>query len=151
MGLATTGLLVTRVSDLVKIAFTASTAYITEIRLEGLVVLRDVIEVSTTPFDIATTHAPLLHKIFASVSDPVYNDALLLEQYQAPITAALTPAMTPESTPEIYASAIRTSALFVGCGIVKDVARMGRILKMLTSALQQSSGQHTYIACMFDS
>jgi hypothetical protein len=151
MGLATTGLLVTRVSDLVKIAFTASTAYITEIRLEGLVVLRDVIEVSMTFFDIATTHAPLFVKIFANVSDPVYNDALLLEQYQAPITAALTPAMTPESTPEIFASAIRTSALFVGCGIVKDIARMGRILKTLTSALQQSSSQYTYLACMLDS
>lgn len=39
------GLLVTRVPDMIKMAFTASTAYVTEIRLEGLVVLRHVIRV----------------------------------------------------------------------------------------------------------
>jgi hypothetical protein len=46
MGLPVSGLLVSRVPDLIKMAFTASTAYVTEIRLEGLIVLRDVIEVS---------------------------------------------------------------------------------------------------------
>lgn len=44
-GVPVKGLLFTRVSDLIKMAFTASTAYVTEIRLEGLVVLRDIIEV----------------------------------------------------------------------------------------------------------
>jgi hypothetical protein len=44
-GIPTTGLLVNRVPDLIKMAFTASAAYVTEIRLEGLTVLRDVIEV----------------------------------------------------------------------------------------------------------
>ncbi|KAG6836470.1 hypothetical protein H0H93_007750 [Arthromyces matolae] len=44
LGLPTKGLLVTRVPDLIKMAFTASAAYVTEIRLEGLIVLRDVIE-----------------------------------------------------------------------------------------------------------
>jgi hypothetical protein len=45
-GVQVKGLLFTRVSDLIRMAFTASTAYVTEIRLEGLVVLRDIIEVS---------------------------------------------------------------------------------------------------------
>jgi hypothetical protein len=45
LGFPIQGLLVSRVSDLIKMAFTASTAYVTDIRLEGLVVLRDVIEV----------------------------------------------------------------------------------------------------------
>jgi len=44
-GMSISGLLVSRVPDLIKMAFTASTAYVTEIRLEGLIVLRDVIEV----------------------------------------------------------------------------------------------------------
>jgi hypothetical protein len=39
-------LLITRVADLIKMAFTASTAQVMEIRLQGLVVLKDVIEVS---------------------------------------------------------------------------------------------------------
>jgi hypothetical protein len=46
LGVPVSGLLVSRVPDLIKMAFTASTAYVTEIRLEGLIVLRDVIEVS---------------------------------------------------------------------------------------------------------
>ncbi|EAU90073.2 clathrin-coated vesicle protein [Coprinopsis cinerea okayama7 len=119
-GVPTQGLLYNRVADLIKMAFTASAAYVTEIRLEGLMVLRDVIEV------------------FASSPDPAYDDALLLEQHQAPITAALTPAFSSDSTPEILASAVHACAVFVGCGVVKDVSRMGRILKLLTSALEQS-------------
>ncbi|KAI0668842.1 ARM repeat-containing protein [Trametes maxima] len=121
-GLPVSGLLVSRVPDLIKIAFTASAAHVTEIRLEGLTVLTDVIE------------------IFAKVPDPDYEETLLLEQHQAPITAALTPAFSSDSTPEILASAIGTCAIFVGCGVVKDVGRMGRILKLLTSALEQSKG-----------
>ncbi|KAH9052913.1 clathrin-coated vesicle protein [Lactarius deliciosus] len=122
LGLPITGLLASRVPDLIKMAFTASTAYVTEIRLEGLVVLRDVIET------------------FALTPDPDYENALLLEQHQAPITAALTPAFTSDTTPEILASAIGACAAFVGCGVVKDINRMGRILKLLTSALEQCKG-----------
>ncbi|KAG9047376.1 hypothetical protein FS837_002429 [Tulasnella sp. UAMH 9824] len=118
-------LLVSRVPDLIKMAFTASAAYVTEIRLEGLVVLQDVIEV------------------FAKSPDPDYEDSLLLEQHQAPITAALTPAFSSDSTPEILSSAVQVCAAFVGCGVVKDVARMGRILKLLTSALEQSKESGT--------
>lgn len=45
-GLPLSGLLASRIADLVRIAFTASAAHVMEIRLEGLIVLRDVIEVS---------------------------------------------------------------------------------------------------------
>ncbi|KAI0742742.1 clathrin-coated vesicle protein [Daedaleopsis nitida] len=121
-GIPVHGVLVSRVPDLIKIAFTASAAHVTEIRLEGLTVLTDVIE------------------IFARVPDPDYEENLLLEQHQAPITAALTPAFSSDSTPEILASAIGTCAIYVGCGVVKDVGRMGRILRLLTSALEQSKG-----------
>lgn len=44
-GLQESNLLVSRVPDLIKMAFTASAAYVTEIRIQGLTVLRDVIEV----------------------------------------------------------------------------------------------------------
>lgn len=44
------GLLFSRVQDMIKMAFTASAAYVTEIRLEGLILLRDIIRVcSVTP------------------------------------------------------------------------------------------------------
>ncbi|KAJ1300539.1 hypothetical protein OPQ81_002194 [Rhizoctonia solani] len=119
-GIATNNLLVTRVPDLIKMAFTASAAYVTEIRMEGLIVLRDVIQ------------------IFSKSPDPDYEESLILEQHQAPITAALTPAFSNDSTPDVLASAIQVCAVFVGSGLVKDVNRMGRILKLLTSALEQS-------------
>ncbi|KAJ7066512.1 clathrin-coated vesicle protein [Mycena amicta] len=127
LGLPLSQLLFSRVPDLIKMAFTASAAYVTEIRLEGLVVLRDVIEASSKRCFI-----------FATSPDPAYDDAPLLEQHQAPITAALTPAFSSDSTPEILASAVHACAVFVGCGVVKDVSRMGRILKLLTAALDQS-------------
>ncbi|KAH7905717.1 armadillo-type protein [Hygrophoropsis aurantiaca] len=120
-GFAVHGLLVSRVPDLIKMAFTASTAYVTEIRLEGLMVLRDILQ------------------IFSTAPDPDYPDALLLEQHQAPITAALTPAFSADSTPEILASAIDACAVFVSCGVVRDIGRMGRILKHLTTALEETN------------
>lgn len=79
--------------------------------------------------------------MFAASPDPAFDDLLLLEQHQAPITAALTPAFSGDSTPEILASAVQACAVFVGGGVVKDVGRMGRILKLLTTALEQSKGE----------
>ena len=73
---------------------------------------------------------------------------LLLEQHQAPITAALTPAFSADSTPEILASAIQVCAGFVGSGIVKDINRMGRILKLLTGALEQSTSLSLGCVCL---
>ncbi|KAJ9479387.1 AP-1 accessory protein LAA1 [Pseudozyma hubeiensis] len=106
-----------RVVDLIRMAFTASTSANIEIRLEGLVVLRDVIE------------------SFKLARDPDFEDALLLEQHQAPIAAALTPAFLADSTPEVLAAAVQVCAVFVSSGVVKEVSRMGRILKQLVSAL----------------
>ncbi|MBW0479445.1 hypothetical protein O181_019160 [Austropuccinia psidii MF-1] len=111
-------LMFSRVSDLIKMAFTASTANIMEIRLEGLNVLRDVIE------------------NFKRSCDLDFDESPLLEQHQAPITAALTPAFSHDSFPEVLASAIQVCAVFVGSGVVKQINKMGRILKLLTSALE---------------
>ncbi|GAA6050947.1 hypothetical protein JCM3770_005337 [Rhodotorula araucariae] len=112
------GLLISRVADLIKMAFTASTAQVMEIRLEGLVVLKDVID------------------NFGASQDVDFEDALLLEQFQAPIAAALTPAFAHDSYPEVLASAIQVCAVFVGSGVVKEIEKMGRILKLLRTALE---------------
>lgn len=133
------GLLVSRVPDLIRMAFTASAAYVTEIRLEGLVVLRDIIQVYS--YFLRETSPLMVTQVFSKSPDPDFPEALLLEQHQAPITAALTPAFSSDSTPEILSSAIDACAVFVGCGVVKDVGRMGRILKQLTSALKEVDGR----------
>lgn len=106
-----------RVADLIRMAFTASTAPNVEVRLEGLTVLRDVID------------------NFKAARDPDFQEALLLEQHQAPIAAALTPAFLSDSTPEVLAAAVQVCAVFVGSGVVKEVDKLGRILRQLTSAL----------------
>ncbi|CAJ0753037.1 4936_t:CDS:10 [Entrophospora sp. SA101] len=110
--------LVLKVAELIKMAFIASTAVVSEMRLEGLRLLRDLIEK------------------FAATQDPEFEEAALLEQYQAQIGAALTPAFTAESSPEILSAAVKVCAVFVGSGIVKELYRMGRILKLLTTALE---------------
>lgn len=111
-------LMSSRVGDLIKMAFTASTAGNAAIRLEGLTVLRDVVQ------------------NFKLARDPDFEEALLLEQHQAPIAAALTPAFTADSTPEVLAAAVQVCAVFVGSGVVREAERMGRILKLLAAALE---------------
>jgi hypothetical protein len=69
----------------------------------------------------------------------------LLEQHQAPITAALTPAFAADSAPEILAGAIETCATFVGSGVIKEIEKMGRILRLLTSVLEQTQGMYTHL------
>ncbi|KAL7423379.1 hypothetical protein Q5752_002682 [Cryptotrichosporon argae] len=113
------GMLWSRVGDLIRMAFSASAALVEDVRLAGLVVLRDVIE------------------RFASSPDPDFESALLLEQHQAPVAAALTPSFGADSTPQVLASAVQVCAVFVGSGVVKEVGRMGRILKLLIGALEQ--------------
>ncbi|KAK4046606.1 hypothetical protein OIV83_005976 [Microbotryomycetes sp. JL201] len=120
-------LLISRVGDLIKMAFTASTAQVMQIRLEGLVVLRDVIEASGVRVSARS---------FANSQDVDFSDALLLEQFQAPIAAALTPAFASDSYPEVIASAVQVCAIFVGSGVIKEIEKMGRILKLLTTALE---------------
>lgn len=73
---------------------------------------------------------------FGRSQDADFEDALLLEQFQAPIAAALTPAFSADSYPEVLASAIQVCAVFVGSGVVKEIEKMGRILKLLTTALE---------------
>lgn len=107
-----------RIVDLIKMAFTASTAPQSEMKLKGLKLLEDVIQ------------------NFKEAKDPDFSEAYLLEQHQAPMAAALMPAFLADSTPEVLAAAIRVCAVFVGSGVVREVDRMGRILKQLESALE---------------
>jgi hypothetical protein len=81
-----------------------------------------------------------LSQLFGGVPDPDFTEAMLLEQYQAQISSALTPAFAVDSSPELAAEAINVCATFVSTGIVTDVDRMGRILKILVAALETFAG-----------
>lgn len=79
--------------------------------------------------------------MFGSTPDPDFVDAMLLEQYQAQISSALTPAFAADSSPELAAQAVNVCATFISIGIVTDVERMGRIHKLLVSALDSFAGK----------
>ncbi|KAF2742928.1 HEAT repeat protein-like protein [Sporormia fimetaria CBS 119925] len=112
-----------RVGEIVRIAFSASTAGVVQLRLRGLQIIDQIL------------------RLFGKTPDPDFPEATLLEQYQAQIGSALTPAFAADSSPELAAKAVDVCATFIATGIVTDVDRMGRILKLLVSALGNFSSE----------
>ncbi|KAF2471256.1 ARM repeat-containing protein [Lindgomyces ingoldianus] len=110
-----------RIADVVRISFSASTAGVVQLRIRGLKIIDQVL------------------KLFGKTPDPDFAEVTLLEQYQAQIGSALTPAFAADSSPELAAEAVNVCATFIATGIVTDVDRMGRILKLLVSALENFS------------
>ncbi|KAJ5712698.1 hypothetical protein N7493_009166 [Penicillium malachiteum] len=107
-----------KVGDIVRMAFSASTAGVIELRVWGLKIIDQVLT------------------MFGKTPDPDFVEASLLEQYQAQIGSALTPAFAVDSSPELASEAINVSATFIATGIVTNVDRMGRILKLLVLGLE---------------
>ncbi|KAG6008585.1 hypothetical protein E4U21_004225 [Claviceps maximensis] len=110
-----------KVADVVRMAFSASTSSVLKLRIWGLKIIGAVL------------------KMFGKTPDPDFEEAMLLEQYQAQISSALTPAFAAESSPELACEAVNVCASFISIGIVTDVDRMGRILKTLVTALENFS------------
>lgn len=110
-----------KIADVVRMAFSASTSSVLELRIWGLKIIGVVL------------------KMFGKTPDPDFEEAMLLEQYQAQISSALTPAFAADSSPELASEAVSVCASFIATGIVTDVDRMGRILKTLVSALENFS------------
>lgn len=111
----------TKIADVVRMAFSASTSSVLELRIWGLKIIGAVL------------------RMFGKAPDPDFEEAMLLEQYQAQISSALTPAFAADSSPELAAEAVNVCAAFIATGIVTDVDRMGRILKTLVTGLENFS------------
>lgn len=107
-----------KIADVIRMAFSASTSNVVELRVWGLKIIDAVL------------------KMFGKIPDPDFAEAPLLEQYQAQISSALTPAFAADSSPELASEAVNVCAAFIATGIVTDVDRMGRILKTLVTALE---------------
>jgi hypothetical protein len=110
-----------KIADVIRMAFSASTSNVVELRVWGLKIIDAVL------------------KMFGKTPDPDFAEAPLLEQYQAQISSALTPAFAADSSPELASEAVNVCAAFIATGIVTDVDRMGRILKTLVAALENFS------------
>ncbi|KAJ3190081.1 hypothetical protein HDU85_000372 [Gaertneriomyces sp. JEL0708] len=111
--------LVFRLSDMIRIAFSAATATVDDLRLEGLKVLEDLLQ------------------RYAHAEDPDFEEHALLEQYQAQISAALTPAFAADSSPDILSLACHVSAVYIGSGINKDLATLSRVIRLLTGVMER--------------
>ena len=107
-----------KIADVVRMAFSASTSSVLELRIWGLKIIGAVL------------------KMFGKTPDPDFEEAMLLEQYQAQISSALTPAFAADSSPELAAEAVNVCASFIATGIVTDIERMGRILRTLVTGLE---------------
>ncbi|KAL9609438.1 MAG: hypothetical protein Q9167_005793 [Letrouitia subvulpina] len=112
-----------KIADVIRMAFLASTSSVVELRIGGLKLINQILT------------------IFGSTPDPDFSEALLLEQYQAQISTALTPAFNADSSPELASAAVSVCATFTATGMVKDIDRMGRILKLLVAALDSFSSE----------
>ncbi|KAI1372972.1 ARM repeat-containing protein [Hypoxylon crocopeplum] len=112
-----------RIADVIRMAFSASTSSVLELRIWGLKIIGAVL------------------RVFGKAPDPDFEEAMLLEQYQAQISSALTPAFAADSSPELASEAVNVCAAFISTGIVTDVDRMGRILKTLVTALENFSSE----------
>lgn len=109
------------VSDVIRMAFSASTSNVVKLRVCGLKIIDAVL------------------KMFGKTPDPDFAEVSLLEQFQAQISSALTPAFDADSSPELASEAVNVCAVFIATGIVTNVERMGRILKTLVTALENFS------------
>ncbi|KAL8708724.1 MAG: hypothetical protein Q9220_006450 [cf. Caloplaca sp. 1 TL-2023] len=123
LGESTAGLILqSKVGDVIRMAFHASTSSVVELRVGGLKLINQIL------------------MMFGTTPDPDFTEALLLEQYQAQISSALTPAFNADSSPELASAAVNVCATFISTGMVTDVDRMGRILRLLVGALDSFSG-----------
>ncbi|KAI1627545.1 armadillo-type protein [Exophiala viscosa] len=102
-----------KIAEVIRVAFSASTANVVELRIWGLRIIDQIL------------------KLFGKTPDPDFLEASLLEQYQAQISSALTPAFAADSSPELAAEAIGVCATFVATGIVTNAERMGRIFRVI--------------------
>ena len=110
-------LFIFRLGDVVRIAFSAATAPVQDLKLSGLDLLQDVLD------------------RFATAQDPDFEGHSLLEQYQAQISSALGPALSSDALAEVSSAACRVSAVYVSSGVNQDLSTLTRVLRLLQELL----------------
>ncbi|XP_014275349.1 HEAT repeat-containing protein 5B isoform X4 [Halyomorpha halys] len=111
--------LVLHLSDLVRMAFMAATSDCDQLRLQGLSLLNEIIET------------------FARVPEPEFPGHLLLEQYQAQVSAALRPAFTRDTPSHVTAAACQACSAWIGSGVARDLSDLRRVHQLLVSCLDR--------------
>ncbi|KAE8601579.1 hypothetical protein XENTR_v10013725 [Xenopus tropicalis] len=112
-------LLVLHLSDLIRMAFMAATDHSNQLRMAGLQALEDII------------------KKFASVPEPEFPGHVILEQYQANVSAALRPAFSQDTPSDITAKACQVCSTWIGSRVVSDLNDLRRVHNLLVSSLDK--------------
>ncbi|XP_050313880.1 HEAT repeat-containing protein 5B isoform X2 [Anthonomus grandis grandis] len=103
--------------DLIRMAFVAATSDSDPLRLEGLKMLREIIEK------------------FATEPEPEFPEHLLLEQFQAQVSAALRPAFAGDTAPHVTAAACEVCSAWIGARVARDAADLRRVHQLIVSSL----------------
>lgn len=103
--------------DLIRMAFIAATSDSDPLRLEGLKMLRELIDK------------------FAMEPEPEFPGHLLLEQFQAQVSAALRPAFTGDTAPHVTAAACEACSAWIGAKVARDAADLRRVHQLMVSSL----------------
>lgn len=111
--------LVTKLSELVRTTFLASTSAVNELRKAGLEALEEII------FHFAN-----------SIDVDVGGDHSLLEQYQAQVTSAMRPAFDASTPPDVTAIAVKVIASWICSGVNRNVSDLKRVVKLLVDRLE---------------
>ncbi|KAG7192405.1 uncharacterized protein KQ657_001804 [Scheffersomyces spartinae] len=121
-----------KISDIIKISFTASSSSITCIKLNGLLLLDKCL------------------RLFGTLEDPMYPGTSILDQQQAQIISALVPCFNSDSSADIIVSAINVSSKFINLPRIKFYSKK-RILKTLMNLLEEvSSNKYITFASIED-
>ncbi|XP_043232384.1 HEAT repeat-containing protein 5B-like isoform X2 [Amphibalanus amphitrite] len=114
-------------SDLVRVAFMAATSDSDPLRLAGLDTLHQLID------------------LFSAAPDPEVPGHLLLEQYQAQVSAALRPAFAADTPCHVTARACHVCSAWIGSGVARDLADLRRVHQLLVSSLAKLKWRGTHI------
>ncbi|WAR19304.1 HTR5B-like protein [Mya arenaria] len=120
--------LVLHVSELVRMAFIAATSDSNQLRLGGLAALDDIIT------------------RFCAVPEPEFPGHVILEQFQAQVSAALRPAFSPETPSDVTAAACDVCSTWIGSGVARDLNDLRRVHQLLVSSLGKLSSKKSQCA-----
>lgn len=117
LGACSSKRLSSQLPDLIRMAFVAATSDSDPLRLEGLKMLREIIDK------------------FATEPEPEFPGHLLLEQYQAQVSAALRPAFAADTAPHVTAAACEACSAWIGARVARDAADLRRVHQLMVSSL----------------
>ena len=119
--------LITFLPDLMRVSCIAASGSSDMLKLAGLDLLNDLI------FHFARVQEP----------NPEFKGHLILEQYQAQVSAALRPQFSIETSAHVTAKACQVCSIWISSGIARDLNDLRRVHQLLVSSLQKLTSNNS--------